>query len=94
MSSGAGTSARLALPLRRDRLLTAVIALAAAGGVATLASSGLEHRGPSTDPGAWRTGIGFADPPVVKGARGGKETTVTLPYFGDPTVRKGAHGSR
>ena len=64
----------------------ASVALTIGGGAgATLASSGLEDRGRPTDPGAWPVGpIEFGDPTVVKGARGGKTSPVTFPYFGDP----------
>ena len=49
------------------------------------------HGGAATRPAG---PINFGDPPVVKGARGGKTNAVTFPLFGDPTVRKGAGGQR
>jgi hypothetical protein len=95
MSPAAITSAHAALPQRRTRFLAAVLAVVVAGGGATLASSGLEDRSRPTDPGAWPAGpIEFNDPAVVKGARGGKKTTVTFPLYGGPTVRTGVGGQR
>jgi hypothetical protein len=92
MSPAANTSAHAALPQRRTQFLAAVLAVVVA---AALTSSVPEDRGGPTDPGAWSAGpIEFHDPAVVKGARGGKEKTVTFPFFGDPTVRKGVGGQR
>jgi hypothetical protein len=34
----------------------------------------------------------FGDPPVIKGAHGGKIGPVKLRVFGDPTTHKGAGG--
>jgi len=94
MSPAANTSAHAALPQRRTQFLAAVLAVLVAGG-ATLASSVPGDGGVPTDPGAWSAGpIEFDDPAVVKGARGGKKNTVTFPFFGDPTVRKGVGGQR
>jgi hypothetical protein len=89
-------TAQAALPRRRNRLIAvALTVVLAAGAGAALDASGLEHPGAPANPEAWPAGpIGFDDPAVVKGARGGNKNTVRLPFFGDPTVRKGAGGQR
>jgi hypothetical protein len=61
-----------------------------AGGTA-IALSGDDPVAPAKPDAAPTTPI-FGDPPVLKGARGGKTDPATLPVFGDPTVRKGAGG--
>ena len=77
---------------RPNRFLAAGLAAVVAAGGATIAFSGDNPAAtakPNTAPAA---PISLGDPPVVKGARGGKTNTVTLPVFGDPGVRKGAGG--
>jgi hypothetical protein len=94
MVPAALTSARVAHPQRRNRLLTITLA-AALIAVGAVASTGLDHTDQPTGGGAWRSEpIQFDDPAVVKGARGGKKDTVMFPYFGDPIVRKGASATQ
>jgi hypothetical protein len=95
MRPAAITSAHVALPQRRNRLLAVALAAVLAAGAASAASSGLQGHDQPTGPVTWPAGpIRFDDPAVVKGARGGKKNAVAFPLFGDPTVRKGAGGRR
>lgn len=80
----------VALRVRPNRLLAA--GLAAVAAAAAIAFSGDDPVAPAKPNAAPSTPIIFGDPPVVKGARGGKADPVTLRVFGDPTVRKGAGG--
>ena len=99
MLQAATTSAHLAHP-RRDRLLVVTLAAALVTACAgAVSSTGLGDPDPQNGPAAWPSApIGFGDPAVVKGARGGATARVRLqdpasaPMFGDPTVRKGAGG--
>lgn len=78
--------------VRPNRFLAAGLAAIVAAGGAAIAFSGddaVAPAKPNTSPSA---PIIFGDPPVLKGARGGKTNAVTLPVFEDPTVRKGAGG--
>jgi hypothetical protein len=78
--------------VRSNRLLAAGLAAVIAAGGAAVAFSGDDPVAPATPNAAPAAPIYFGDPPVVKGARGGKTDPVTLRFFGDPTVRKGAGG--
>jgi hypothetical protein len=95
MSRTAITTARsVALRVRPNHRLVAglaAVAIAAAGGGA-IAFSGDDPVAPTKPNGAPATPIIFGDPPILKGARGGKTNAVTLRVFRDPTVRKGAGG--
>ena len=82
----------VALRVRRHRLLAAGLAAVVAAGGAAIAFSGDDPVAPAKPNAAPSTPIIFGDPPVLKGARGGKTNAVTLPVFNDPTVRKGAGG--
>jgi hypothetical protein len=78
--------------VRPNRLLAAGLAAIVAAGGTAITFSGDDAVAPAK-PDAWSSApILFGDPPVVKGARGGKTEPVTLRVFGDPTVRKGAGG--
>lgn len=95
MSPAAITSAHVALPQRRNRFLAVTLAAVLVAGAASVASSGLAGPDRPAGSAAWPAGpIEFHDPAVVKGARGGKQNTVTFALFGDPAVRKGAGGQR
>jgi hypothetical protein len=78
--------------IRSKRFLAAGLAVAIAIGGAAIAYSGADPGAPSKPDAAQAAPIPFGDPPVVKGARGGKTDAVTLRVFGDPTVHKGAGG--
>ena len=78
--------------VRPNRFLAAGLAAVVAAGGTAIAFSGDEPVAPATPSAAPPAPITFRDPPVVKGARGGKTDPVTLRVFGDPTVRKGAGG--
>lgn len=77
---------------RPNRFLAAGLAGVLAGGGATIAFSGDDPLAPAKPNAAPSTPIISGDAPVLKGARGGKTSTVTPRVFGDPTVRKGAGG--
>ena len=77
---------------RPSRLLAAGLAAVVATAGATLALSGDDPGATAKPNAAPASPIVFGDPPVLKGARGGKTNAVTLRQFGDPTVRKGAGG--
>lgn len=84
---------RVTSRVRPNRVLAAGLAAAiGAGGAAIAYSCGDDPGAPSKPDTARAAPITFGDPPVVKGARGGKADSVTLRVFGDPTVRKGAGG--
>ena len=77
--------------VRPNRFLAAgMAALVAAAGA--IAFAGDDPVAPATPNAAPAPPITFGDPPVVKGARGGKTDPVTLRVFGDLTIRKGAGG--
>ena len=78
--------------VRPNRFLAAGLAAVVAAGGAAIAFSGDDPVAPATPNAAPAAPIIFGDPPVLKGARGGKTDPVTLRVFGDPTVRKGAGG--
>jgi hypothetical protein len=80
----------VALWVRPNRFLAAGLAAVFAAGGTAIAFSGDDAVAPARPNAA--APITFGDPPVVKGARGGKTDPVTLRVFGDPTVRKGAGG--
>ena len=82
---------RVAPRIRPDRFLAAGLAavVVAGGAVLWFPGNDLVAPTPNATPAA---PISFEDPPVVKGARGGKTDPVVLRVFGDPTVRKGAGG--
>jgi hypothetical protein len=82
----------VALRVRRNRLLAAGLAAVVAAGGAAIALSGDDPVAPAKPTAEPSAPIIFGDPPVLKGARGGKTNPVTLRVFGDPTVRKGAGG--
>ena len=82
----------VALRVRPNRFLAAGLAAVITAGGAAIAFSGDDPVAPPTPKAAPASPIYFGDPPVVKGARGGKTDPVTLRFFGDPTVRKGAAG--
>jgi hypothetical protein len=82
----------VALRVRHNRLLAAGLAAVVAAGGAAIAFSGDDPVAPAKPSAAPSTPVIFGDPPVLKGARGGKTNAVTLPVFGDPKVRKGAAG--
>ena len=82
----------VALRVRPNRFLAAGLAAVVAAGGTAIAFSGDDAVAPTTPNAAPAAPITFGDPPVVKGARGGKTNAVTLRVFGDPTVRKGAGG--
>ena len=73
-------------------LVTGLTALIVAGGAA-LAVTGDDLVAPSKPGAAPAAPLVFGDPPVVKGARGGRTDVVTLRVFDDPRVRKGAMAS-
>lgn len=74
---------------RANGLLAVGLAAAVAAGGAAIPYAGRPSAPADT---ARAAALSFGDPPVVKGARGGKTDVVTLPVFGDPPVRKGAGG--
>jgi hypothetical protein len=78
--------------VRPTRLLAAALAAVVAAGGVAIALSGDNPVAPTKPNAAPAAPISFGDPPVVKGARGGKTDPVTLRVFGDPTIRKGAGG--
>ena len=80
------------LRVPRNRLLAAGLAAVVATAGVTLAFSGDDPVATAKPNAAPATPIVFGDPPVLKGARGGKTNAVTLRQFGDATVRKGAGG--
>jgi hypothetical protein len=80
------------LRVRPKRFLGAGLAALIAAAGATIALSGDDSMAPAKPKTVRSTPITFGDPPVLKGARGGKTNAVTLRVFGDPTVRKGAGG--
>ena len=82
----------VALRVRAHRLLAAGLAAVIAAGGTAIAFSDDDPVAPVTPNAAPAAPITFGDPPVVKGARGGKTDPVTLRVFGDPTVRTGAGG--
>jgi hypothetical protein len=77
--------------VRANHVLAAGLAAAIAAGAAAISYSG-HPRAPAEPNTAQAEAITFGDAPVTKGARGRKTNVVTLPVFGDPTVRKGAGG--
>ena len=77
---------------RHNRLLAAALAAVIAATGATIALSDNDPAATAKPNTAPSPAISFGDAPVIKGARGGKTNTVTLPVFGDPTVHKGAGG--
>ena len=79
------------LRVRPSRFLAAGLAAVVAAG-ATIAFSADDPVAPAKPSAAPESPIIFGDTPVLKGARAGKNNAVTLPVFGDPTVRKGAGG--
>jgi hypothetical protein len=81
-----------ALRVRPNRLLAVGLAAVVAAGGTAIAFSGDDPVAPATPNAGPPAPITFGDPPVVKGARGGKTDPVTLRVFDDPTVRKGAGG--
>jgi hypothetical protein len=81
-----------ALRIRRNRLLAAGLAAVVAISGATIAFSGDDPVAPRKPNAAPAPPIIFGDPPVLKGARGGKTSAVKLQVFGDPTIHKGAGG--
>ena len=87
------TTARpVTLRVRPGSFLAAVLAGLIAAGGAAIAFSRDDPVTPTKPGAAPAAPIIFGDPPVVKGARGGKRDVVALRVFGDPTVRKGAGG--
>jgi len=80
----------VALRVRLNRFLAAGLAAVVAAGGAAIALSGDDPVAPTKPNAAPAPPISFGDPPVIKGARGGKTDPVTLRFFGDPTVRKSA----
>jgi len=72
--------------------IAAGVAAVVATGGAAIAFSEDDPVAPSKRSAAPAAPIIFGDPPVLKGARGGKTDAVTLRVFGDPRVRKGARG--
>jgi hypothetical protein len=87
------TTARpVTLRVGRNGFLAAGLAALIAAGGATIAFSGDDPGAPTKPNAAPETPSSFGDPPVLKGARGGKTDAVKLRVFGDPTVRKGAGG--
>jgi hypothetical protein len=82
----------VAPPVRPNRFLAAGLAAVITAGGAAIALSGDDPIAPATPNAAPAAPIYFGDPPVVKGARGGKTDPVTPRFFGDLTVRKGAGG--
>ena len=96
MLQAATTSAHVAHPQRRNRLLVITIAAAlAAAGAGAVSSTGLGDPDLQSGPAAWPSApIGFGDPAVVKGARGGDTDLVVFRHFSDPIVRKGAAANR
>ena len=83
---------RVTLQARANRSLAAGLAAIVAAGAAAIAFSGDDPVAPAKPNAAPETPIIFGDPPILKGARGGKTNAVTLRVFGDPTVHKGAGG--
>jgi hypothetical protein len=83
---------RVTSRVRPNRVLAAGLAAAIAAGGAAIVYSGDDPGAPSKPDTARAAPTTFGDPPVVKGARGGKTNSVTLRVFGDPMVRKGAGG--
>ena len=73
-------------------MLAAGLAAVVATAGATFAFSGDDPVATAKPNAAPTSTVVFGDPPVLKGARGGKTNAVTLRQFGDATVRKGAGG--
>jgi len=93
MSRTVITSTRpFALRVRPNRFLAAGLAAVVTAGGAAIARSGDDPAAPAKPNAAPAPPISFGDPPVVKGAHGGKTDPLTLRVFGDPAVRKGAGG--
>ena len=82
----------LAPRVRPNRLVAAGLAVVVAAGGAAITLPGDGSIAPAKPTAAPGTAPIYGDPPVVKGARGGKTDPVTLRVFGDPTIRKGAGG--
>ena len=82
----------IALRARPNRLLAAGLAAVVAASGAAFALSGDDPVATAKPNAAPTSPVVFGDPPVLKGARGGKTNAVTLRQFGDATVRKGAGG--
>jgi hypothetical protein len=80
------------LRVRPNPFLAAGLAAVVAAGGSMIAFSSDDPATAAKPNAAPATPVIFGDPPVVKGARGGKTDAVTLRVFGDPTVRKGAGG--
>jgi hypothetical protein len=83
---------RVTSRVRPNRFLAAGLAAAIAAGGGAIYYTRDDPGAPPKPDTARAAPITFGDPPVVKGARGGKTSSVTLRVFGDPMVRKGAGG--